>query len=131
MTRWPPRSTLTATLVPYTTLFRSLRQAVERLAGLAAGGRALAADELRHQLELLAEAMLQLVVLHGGAARLLADRRHAVLVAEHLVDAVGDRLAVEEVDQQAVHAVPDHPGDRRRGGGDPQALGGNLKRKRG
>src|SRR3546814_1347100 len=80
MTRWPPRSTLTATLVPYTTLFRSLRQAVERLAGLAAGGRALAADELRHQLELLAEAMLQLVVLHGGAARLLADRRHAVLV---------------------------------------------------
>src|SRR3546814_14790663 len=45
----------------------AIRQAVERLAGLAAGGRALAADELRHQLELLAEAMLQFVVLHDGA----------------------------------------------------------------
>src|SRR3546814_20840148 len=64
---------------------RFLRQAVVRLAGGAAGERPLAADQRGDQLELLVEAALQLVALHDGAARLLADRRPAVLLVEPLV----------------------------------------------
>src|SRR3546814_1030720 len=53
----------------------------------------------------------------------ISDWSSDVCSSDLLVDARGDRLVIEEVDQQAVHAVLDNLGDRLGGGRHHQALG--------
>src|SRR3546814_1180717 len=90
MIRRPPRSTLTDTLFPYTTLFRSLQQL--RLAALAGDFQFVGGHELRlacrhPHLALLGHA--------GQALGQLAD--DLLLVAAQLVDRKSTRLELQSL----------------------------------
>src|SRR5919109_3166743 len=67
----------------------------------------------------------QVVALHDGRARTLAQRRKFGLVLERMVYPLGDGGGGKEIDQQPVLAVAHHLLHRRGARGDDEAAGGH------